>query len=86
VPFALPGYPLLPLTPQWCLVARFPGFRTAVARLWRNQQLSLGLCQLVGGLSCWPGTVGLVVATGAPGAGWGVFEAVLLLRLWSGDP
>ncbi|MCP9771546.1 flippase-like domain-containing protein [Synechococcus sp. Tobar12-5m-g] len=76
-PFALPGYPLLPLLPQFGFVLlRFGGFACCVLAF--DQQLSLGWPSwLAGFLLAW--TVGLVVP-GAPG-GLGVFEAVLLLRL-----
>ena len=77
VPFALPGYPLLPLLPQLAFVLlRFGGFACCVLAF--DQQLSLGWPSWFAGfLLAW--TVGLVVP-GAPG-GLGVFEAVLLLRL-----
>ena len=77
VPFALPGYPLLPLLPQLVFVLlRFLGFACCVLAF--DQQLSLAWPSwLAGFLLAW--TVGLVVP-GAPG-GLGVFEAVLLLRL-----
>jgi uncharacterized membrane protein YbhN (UPF0104 family) len=76
-PFALPGYPLLPLLPQVVFVLlRFGGFACCVLAF--DQQLSLSWpTWLAGFLLAW--TVGLVVP-GAPG-GLGVFEAVLLLRL-----
>ncbi|MCT0200337.1 flippase-like domain-containing protein [Synechococcus sp. CS-1325] len=76
-PFALPGYPLWPLLPQFVFVLlRFGGFACCVLAF--DQQLSLGWPGWLGGfLLAW--TVGLVVP-GAPG-GLGVFEAMLLLLL-----